>query len=263
MLKSIKILLLRNIEFIIFANNIVQAIERIGAATLNIAAELADFKTKKESVEAAHKKLQSNPITEELAALDGQRDQAAKGILTVVDGYSRHFTPEIADAAKLIQLHLKPYGSQVTEQNYQAETGTIQEIIADWENKPELVSALALLNLTTWKNELKTLNTAFNEKFLDRSHEYGSESPVTLKQRREIATQSYYELRDMLDAYARINKNSADFQAAVNDINAIIGHYNQLVENRQNNSDSSNPEENEESETGTGTGEEITPQPLP
>ena len=263
MLKSIKILLLRNIEFIIFANNIVQAIERIGAATLNIVAELADFKTKIGSVEAMHKKLQSNPITEELVTLDGGRDEAAIGIVTVIDGYSRHFTPEIANAANLLKQHLKPYGSEITSQHYQSETGTIQEIIADWETETALTNALALLNLTAWKDELKTLNITFNEKFLDRSHEYGSESPVTLKQRREMATQAYYELRDMLDAYARINKNSADFQNAVNDINAIIDHYNQVLENRQNNSESSTPGDNEAGETDTETDSEITPQPFP
>lgn len=263
MIKAIKILLLRNIEFIIFANNVIQAIERIGAEALNIAAELADFKTKKEDVEKLHKKLQSNPITEELVGIDLERDEATLGMFSVMEGYSRHFTPEISNAAKLLMKHLKPYGSEITKQHYQSETGSLQAIVADWEIETELVNALAVLNLTAWKDELKRLNGIFNEKFLDRSHEYGSESPVNLKQRREIATQSYYELRDMLESYARINKNSVTFQTAIKDVNSIISHYNQIIENRQGSDEGSVGEENTEGETNTGNESEITPQPFP
>jgi len=126
---------------------------------------------------------------------------------------------------------LQLFGTGVARQNYPAETASINGIISDWETKPELVTALALLGIADWKDELKEANKVFDQKYLERVKEYGATSPDTLKAKREETTNVYYELRKYLDANSVLH-NSPDYEKTIKELNALIGQYNTLLNAR-------------------------------
>lgn len=92
------------------------------------------------------------------------------------------------------------YGSGIARLNYQAETATVNNLLRDWENKPDLADAITTFNLTSWVNELKAANEEFNTKYLLRTQEYGDASPETIKTKRDETNIAYYALRDRIDA---------------------------------------------------------------
>ena len=121
--------------------------------------------------------------------------------------------------------------SRVARQNYQAETAIINNIINDWENKPELSAAMALLDLKDWKDEMAAANVLFDQKYLLRTQEYGDASPETIATKRGEVVQAYYTLRQFIDAFA-VTVNTAIYQTVTNQLNALIDQYNTLLNNR-------------------------------
>lgn len=261
MIYSIEMRKLRNAEFIQFVNAIADIIQSNDPVVLLITIQLLAFKAKVTNLSGLFKNEKSNPLTEDVQLLDVRRDSAVTGITSVVDGYTNYFQPEKAAAARLLSNSLKLYGP-IARQNYVAETALITEMMNDWENNPELMAALTLLDLVDWKDELKTANNSFNEKWLERNREYAAVSPETLLQRREETIDAYNELKKFLVAYAIINSTTPVFQKTINELNSAIKQYNTILEERaaENGGNEGNTEEGEVNEGGEG---EITPQPLP
>jgi len=146
----------------------------------------------------------------------------------VIEGYCYHFDPTIAQAAKLLSSDLKLIDTDVTQQNYQAKTASVNELICDSETKSELVTALVTLDLETWKNELKSVNQMFEKKYLERTLEYGATNSELLKIKIDETILAYHELRKYLDANSVLHSNK-DYQKTINELNALIEQYNTLL----------------------------------
>lgn len=135
------------------------------------------------------------------------------------------------------------YGSGISRLNYQAETATLNNIIRDWENKPELIDAISSFNLSPWVNELKTANEEFNTKYLSRTQEYGDASPETIKLKREETNVAYYALRDRIDAlHLLVETPPSPYATVINQLNALTDQYNKLLVNRTDSSSLGTPE---------------------
>lgn len=236
MIDAIKLRDLRNGEYIQFMKDTCTIVTVNDPATLNVVAQHAGLLAEVSSLEGIFKTATANPITRELLVLDEQRDNAFNGLQFVLKGFEYHFEPEVKNAASLLTTSLKIYGSGVAVQNLQGQTATINSIVGDLQNKPELTAAIASLNLTDWVTHLKSVNDNFAGKYILRTQEYGNANPENLKSRREVVNQSYYELRKFIDAYGVINSGVGAYAKVTNELNALIGQYNKLVTNRQSNS---------------------------
>lgn len=130
------------------------------------------------------------------------------------------------------------YGSGIARLNYQAETATINNILRDWENRGELVDAVAAFNISSWVNELKAANEAFNVQYLLRTQEYGDASPETIKLKREEVNTAFYALRDRIDAlHLLVETPPSPYASVINQLNALTDQYNVLLVNRMTSSE--------------------------
>jgi hypothetical protein len=224
---------LRNAEYLQYMKNYLAIVLRNDPSGLKITAKYNALQGKSSELHALFKKILANEKTADILALDERRDDAINGIYYVAQGYDYHFDPNLQTAAKLVKDSISVYGGGIAKLNYQAETATITSLVMDWENKAPLAVALNTLNLTNWKNELKAANTAFDEKFLDRTQEYGDATPENLKSKREETNQVYYALRDRIDAYHLLAETTpSPYTTVINQLNALIDQYNTLLNNR-------------------------------
>lgn len=228
MITAIDLAKLRNAEFLQFMTNFLTLVENNDPAGLNVTAQHAALKARLAEVEPLFKLERASALTQELILLDERRDCAINGLTAMINGYGYHFDSPTKQAAQLLSDSLHLFGSGIAKQNFQAETATLNGLINDWETKPKLKEAIAALGLTAWKDELKASNIAFDQKFLERTQEYGATNPDKLRQKREETTSAYYELRKYLDANAVLN-DSPGYRKAVNELNALIGQYNTLL----------------------------------
>lgn len=231
MINAIDLVRLRNGEFLQFGTNVSDLVESNNPKGLNVEVQHAVFKTKVNETAALFNTERSSAITQELILLDERRDRAITGITAVIDGYCSHYVTKTVQAANLLANDLKLFGVGIARQNFQAETASINGIINDWETKAELIAALETLGLTTWKEELKTANQLFDQKYLARTKEYSAANPDTLKSKREETMIAYYELRKFLEAYATI-QSTAGYKKVISELNALIDQYNTLINGR-------------------------------
>ena len=231
MINAIDLAKLRNSEFLQFGTTFSGLVVANNPVALNVEPQHLAFKLKLDETSGLFKLERVSPITEELVLLDERRDKADNGLTTVIEGYCSHFDAATAQAANLLTTNLNLYGTGVARLNTQAETSTIKGIVNDWETKPELTGAIAKLGLTAWVTELKTANLLYEQKYLERTQEYGAANPDTLKSKREEMMTAYYELRKFLDAYSIIQPGAA-YEKTINEINALIDQYNTLLNSR-------------------------------
>ena len=231
MINAIDLRTLRNVEFLRFGADFYGLVNVKDPVVLNIEPQLIAFKSKLDETSQLFKLEQSSPITQELVLLDERRDRAIIGISGTVESYCYHFDGATAQAANLLLTNLNLYGRSVAKMNLPSESGTIDAIVKDWETKPELIDAVEMLGLYAWVTELKTVNQLFEQKYIERTEEYGAANPDTLKSKREETVLAFYELRKFLDANSVLHP-SAVYEKLINGLNALIDQYNILLSTR-------------------------------
>lgn len=230
MINSIDLPHLRNANYLQFQKDFLAIISRNDPSALKVESKYDDLTAKTEELEGLFKKALANPISKELLELDGRRDDAVNGIYYTALANSYHYDPATKQAADALLANINLYGSGIARLNYQAETATINNMITDWENKPELVDAINILKLKAWKDELNAVSTEFGSRYLDRTQDYGNATPETLKLKREETDAVYYALRDRINAlHLLIETPPSPYSTVINQLNALIQQYNLLV----------------------------------
>lgn len=228
MISAIDLAKLRNSEFLQFGTFFSNFVVANDPVALNIAPQHTAFKAKLDETAGLFKVEKSSPLTQELILLDERRDKAISGIAGVIDSYGNHFDPATIQATTILAANLNIYGTGIARLNTQEETSTIKAIVNDWETKSELTAAITKLVLSTWVAELKAANLLYEQKYFERTQEYGAANPETLKQKREETMAAYYMLRDFINANLILHPSAA-FIALENGLNALIEQYNALI----------------------------------
>lgn len=233
-MNAIDLRMLRNAEYLQYMKDFAGIINLNDPATLQIDAKLAAFSAKTAELEALFKKALANERTQIILALDERRDNAINGIAAFLQGYSYHFEEDKKQNAQKLLTNMALYGSGIARQNYQAETATLNNMIRDFEDKPELAAAVAAFTLQPWIDELTEANTLFNTEYLNRTQEYGDANPDTIKSKREETNVTYYALRDRIDAlHVLVETPPSPYTTVINQLNALTDQYNVLLLHRQ------------------------------
>ncbi|WP_312171242.1 DUF6261 family protein [Chryseobacterium sp.] len=237
---------LRNAEYLQYVKDFSGIIALNNPATLQIDAKLSAFNARISELENLYKKALANEKTQELLLLDERRDNAVIGINYYLLSQSYHFESTRKENAQLLLDSISLYDSSIARLNYQAETATLNNLIRDWENKPELADAISYFQLSGWVAELKNANELFNTKYLSRTQEYGDASPETIKSKREEVNAAYYALRDRIDAlHLLVETPPSPYATVINQLNALTDQYNVLLVNRKDTAAPENGARNE------------------
>lgn len=244
-MNAIDLRVLRNAEYLQYTKDFAAIINLNNPATLDIDARFTAFTTKTAELESLYKKALASEKTKDIMALDQRRDDAINGIYYFLQSYTYHYDAQQRQNAQSLLSNMSLYGSGIARMNYQAETATINNVLRDWESKPELLAGISSFYLTAWVNELKTANDAFNEQYLLRTQEYGDANPETIRTKREEVNVTFYALRDRIDALHLIaDVSPSPYSAVINQLNALTDQYNKLLVNRKSETEEL-PEEKE------------------
>jgi len=242
-MNAIELKLLRNAEYLQYVKDYLGIINLNNPEQLGIDAKLTILTTKTTELEALYKKALASDKTQELLLLDERRDSAINGIYYFLLGYTYHYEADQKHKAQLLLTNMALYGSGIARLNYQTETATVNNLLRDWENKPDLADAITTFGLSSWVNELKAANEEFNTKYLLRTQEYGDASPETIKSKREETNAAYYALRDRIDAlHLLVETPPSPYATVINQLNALTDQYNKLLVNRTDSSSQETPE---------------------
>lgn len=233
MIKTIRLLSLRNSELLQFFRDIVAHCKRFDVTALLLLPQVTSLIGEITSLEEVYNKEAGSDVTDLLADLDSKRDKAINGIKVTCEGLSNYFKDERAHAAKLIFDSIDRYGIGISRLNYQAETSVIEAILTDWKKKKKLATALEELNLGEWADELEALNTTFSVTYHDRVDDILVAAGDSFTELRVDAIEIYKELCKNIGAHSILSENK-DYQKLGDAINVIIEGYKELLSKREN-----------------------------
>jgi hypothetical protein len=149
-MNAIELIRFRNAEYLQYMTDFAGIINLNDPASLQIDAKLAAFVATTAELEELFKKASANDHTKVISALDQRRDDAINGITAFLQGYSYHYEEDKKQNAQKLLTYMAIYGSGIARQNYQAETATLNNMIRDFADKPELAAAVAAFGLQSW-----------------------------------------------------------------------------------------------------------------
>jgi hypothetical protein len=226
---------LRNAEFIQFSNDGLDIIHKYDENVLKVSKPYLPFQAKMREITALFKKDQGSNITPKIEKADVRRDDAYMGISKNIESYLTHFDENVKAASQLLWDRLKVFGiaTDVVTAALPAETAILNSVVTEFTTVNEYKDAVAMLNLTAWIAELKTANDDLAKLYKQRTEELGEANPNKIKDLRLAANQLYYNLREMLQSQATVAEFASPYDKCINELNAHIEQYNQILIKRE------------------------------
>ena len=191
---------------------------------------------------------QKSFLTDAIAQNDNLRDTLYMSYKKMVAQMLGIAIPEMAEAAKILNQHIKDYRID-TRAQLDKETGLLKNFIADLEDKyAEQVEALSLTSVVA---QLKTANDKVNDLIQQRADEYAARTVGAMKQARLKVDEAYRNLMLVINAYMLMEDDNEDYIAFAKHQNEEIKRIKQQVLGQKPNT---KPDEG---------GDEPTPEPEP
>ena len=216
---------MNNAAHFLFVSNMAGRAEKDSAVSEKCAAQV---KALREAVTAEDESLQVSAkslTTDKIAAADRLRDQLYAGYKKAVAGYAGFPVESLADAAKVLQQHIKDYKIDVQAQ-LDKETGLLVNFIQDLEGKYK--AQVEALSLTAFVEKLKAANEEVRELTGQRTDERSAKTAGALKAARIASDEAYRLLTMHVNAHALIEGEEA-YAAFIDYANTEIEHFKQEV----------------------------------
>ena len=216
---------MNNAAHFMFVSNMAGRAEKDAAVAEKCKAQVAALRA---AVTAEDENLQISAkslTTDKIAAADRLRDQLYAGYKKAVAGYAGFPVESLADAAKVLQQHIKDYKIDVQAQ-LDKETGLLVNFIQDLEGK--FAEQVKALSLTAFVEKLKAANEEVRELTGQRTDERSAKTAGALKAARAASDEAYKMLTMHVNAHALI-EGDADYAAFIDYANTEIEHFKQEV----------------------------------
>lgn len=218
-------------EFIQFGNNVVSICDESNPQELKIREPLEKLRASLTDLEDIYKISQASAITSKLTELDDRRDNAIIFLRKLGDTFTNHFDEARQIAGQKLVEVIDKYGTPIYKQNYQAETGSLKNLINELETSSEYREILDLLEGTEMLNEMKTANELFDKKYLLRNDQEAGKDDESFGERRLEAKNNYRDLVQHIEGWATVTPTDG-YTNLINRFNHLIARYNQVVKAR-------------------------------
>ena len=216
---------MNNAAHFLFVSNVADRAQKAAAVSEKCKAQVAALRA---AVTAEDENLQISAkslTTDKIAAADRLRDQLYAGYKKAVAGYASFPVEDIAEAAKVLQQHVKDYKIDVQAQ-LDKETGLLVNFIQDLEGK--FAEQVKALSLTAFVEKLKAANEDVRALTGQRTDERSARTAGALKAARAASDEAYRMLVLHVNAHALL-EGDADYAAFIDYANTEIDHFKQEV----------------------------------
>ena len=169
------------------------------------AAAMTYLETINQNLVISMNKSQKSSYTDEMKALDKERDADIAEIKRVTSSYLKSSDTDKKAAASVKQLFLAPYWGMATLAQ-DIETGVVAEMLVKYKARPDLLAAAQTLGIASLFATLETKNTAFNTKFMNRNAEY-AERELAASNVKPAAVAAYIQFCTAIEQAANFAPN--------------------------------------------------------
>ncbi|MDR0412537.1 MAG: DUF6261 family protein [Dysgonamonadaceae bacterium] len=141
--------------------------------------------------------------TEKIADADRRRDRAVVGFNTSVRANLRHFDPEKAEAAKILNIVIKSFRNEIEKKAYKEESSAITIFVGELRGE-KYAPMVARLELTDWVEELAAAEDEFRQLFNRRQSEFTARPEGRLRDVRKQLDAVYHNIVKLIMAYTAL-----------------------------------------------------------
>ena len=172
-------------------------------------------------------------LTDQIVTSDRLRDEFYRSYRDMVKAMDGIAIPEMAEAAKILQQHIKDYKIDVQSQ-LDKETGNLLSFTNDLKDK--YADQVAALNLTNIVEKLAEANDQTAELLRQRDIENKAREVGATKRVRAQVDEAYRRLIQVINAYALI-EGDANYANFIDQMNSLIKRYKQQILGQSTSSD--------------------------
>ena len=224
-IQSIALVNINNAAHFTFVSNMADRAEKDATVSEKCAAQVKAFRAAVTAEDENLKISAKSLVTDKIAASDRLRDQLYAGYKKAVAGYVNFPVESIADAAKVLNQHIKDYKIDVKAQ-LDKETGLLVNFIQDLEGK--FAEQVKALSLGAFVEKLKAANEEVRELTGQRTDERSAKTAGALKAARTASDEAFKMLTMHVNAHALL-EGEADYAAFIDYANTEISHFKQEV----------------------------------
>ncbi len=216
---------MNNAAHFMFVSNMAERAEKDSAVSEKCKAQV---KSLREAVTAEDESLKISAkslTTDKIADADRLRDQLYAGYKKAVGGYVNFPVEEMADAAKVLNQHIKDYKID-TQAQLDKETGLLVNFVQDLEGK--FAEQVKALSLTAFVEKLKAANEEVRTLTSQRTDERSAKTAGALKAARTASDEAYRMLVLHVNAHALLEGEEA-YAAFIDYANTEIEHFKKEV----------------------------------
>ncbi|MDE7141088.1 MAG: hypothetical protein K2O09_10115 [Treponemataceae bacterium] len=224
-IQSLPLTTMNNGAHFMFVSNMADRAEKDTAIAEKCKAQVAALRA---AVTAEDENLQISAkslTTDKIAEADRLRDQLYAGYKKAVSGYTNFPVEDVAEAAKVLQQHIKDYKID-TQAQLDKETGLLVNFVQDLEGK--FAEQVKTLSLTAFVEKLKAANEEVRALTSQRTDERSAKTAGALKAARTASDEAYRMLVLHVNAHALL-EGEADYAAFIDYANTEIAHFRQEV----------------------------------
>ncbi len=215
---------LRNSEYSMFVNQNVAIATKYNLVDLHLKKSFDRVAAMMPDLEKIKAQELSNVLSNILRDLDNERDTLLKAMVAQTKAMSKLSLISIAPHVVVLNRFLDIHGRDIAKANYNAETERINNMLADYDAKADVIAAFAGLNLNILIDQLRTVNTQFATLFLQRTGEEAANEKVDS---RAIRVETDKALTAFYDAFefCSTEYNDLDYATPANELNTLIDYY--------------------------------------
>ncbi len=232
MIKRIKFYLMVLSDYLFLGTETSNVLDTYDETDLQLTLIKDKIKAALTKLENSMKLLRASQLTEELAALDSDRDNAWMCFYHLVISQSLRLDPIIRKNANLIENIIKLPEMRIYNQGYKEQTSTMINFFNRVDSKPELSMAITEIEAQIIYDELKVAQTNFElkeiEKVTQAAAKPKSESEEAVRELRKAFTDTSEFLNIMGQMTNRIEYNEIAAK-----INQLVDEVNTKVKARQ------------------------------
>jgi hypothetical protein len=196
-----------------------------GAGPLGFAT-LAVYKPLYDAEVDALDQITKSDFTEEIAAMDEERDRLNRGLKNSLKGFLDHNDHDKRVMARKVLDILDHYGD-VTRKSLDGETAALKDIVREM-IKMENYELLTALELDKWLKDIDRANLALERLMMKRYDEAAKRANLHMREIRVKVDKAFRAILDLLESLVRVQGPDAD-KAFIAGLNAVSTRYKDIL----------------------------------
>ena len=213
-----------NSEYTRFVNQVVDVFVKYDSEKLHLQKAFGKLLNVLPDLEKVKAQEQGNALSNTLQELDDDRANLIKAIFMNAKILGRVKRLSIAPHAVVLKRILKIHGSDIATANYSSATKRTSDLLADYESKADMKTAVEALSLKMLFDELNIVNKQFADLFLQRTEEVSAAEKIDSRSIRAKTDKIMYAFFKAFE-FCSSEYDETDYATPANELNELIDFY--------------------------------------